>query len=101
MFDRRKKISLIIVTTWFFISWVNCPFNNDCNDLAQLVWMCDGVNDVCVDVLGSASQKGTVMGILRSLGALARALGPIVASSGEQIKKYCKIKCLFSCVHWM
>ncbi|XP_058632351.1 major facilitator superfamily domain-containing protein 10 [Onychostoma macrolepis] len=30
---------------------------------------------------GSASQKGTVMGILRSLGALARALGPIVASS--------------------
>uniref|UniRef100_A0A671LEF6 Major facilitator superfamily domain-containing protein 10-like n=1 Tax=Sinocyclocheilus anshuiensis TaxID=1608454 RepID=A0A671LEF6_9TELE len=29
---------------------------------------------------GSASQKGTVMGILR-LGALARALGPIVASS--------------------
>ncbi|XP_050966719.1 major facilitator superfamily domain-containing protein 10 [Labeo rohita] len=30
---------------------------------------------------GSANQKGTVMGILRSLGALARALGPIVASS--------------------
>ncbi|XP_062874062.1 major facilitator superfamily domain-containing protein 10 [Trichomycterus rosablanca] len=30
---------------------------------------------------GTASQKGTVMGILRSLGALARALGPIVASS--------------------
>uniref|UniRef100_A0A667Y0G9 Major facilitator superfamily domain-containing protein 10 n=1 Tax=Myripristis murdjan TaxID=586833 RepID=A0A667Y0G9_9TELE len=32
---------------------------------------------------GSASQKGTVMGILRSLGALARALGPVVASSGK------------------
>uniref|UniRef100_A0A7N6ABL2 Major facilitator superfamily (MFS) profile domain-containing protein n=1 Tax=Anabas testudineus TaxID=64144 RepID=A0A7N6ABL2_ANATE len=30
---------------------------------------------------GSANQKGTVMGILRSLGALARALGPIVSSS--------------------
>jgi len=30
---------------------------------------------------GSANQKGTVMGILRSLGALARALGPIVACS--------------------
>uniref|UniRef100_W5L4X3 Major facilitator superfamily domain-containing protein 10 n=1 Tax=Astyanax mexicanus TaxID=7994 RepID=W5L4X3_ASTMX len=30
---------------------------------------------------GTASQKGTVMGILRSLGALARALGPILASS--------------------
>uniref|UniRef100_A0A8C9TD11 Major facilitator superfamily domain containing 10 n=1 Tax=Scleropages formosus TaxID=113540 RepID=A0A8C9TD11_SCLFO len=30
---------------------------------------------------GSFSQKGTVMGILRSLGALARAFGPVVASS--------------------
>ncbi|CAM9143045.1 unnamed protein product [Lampetra planeri] len=30
---------------------------------------------------GSAKQKGTVMGILRSLGALARALGPVVSSS--------------------
>uniref|UniRef100_A0A4W4HDU4 Major facilitator superfamily (MFS) profile domain-containing protein n=1 Tax=Electrophorus electricus TaxID=8005 RepID=A0A4W4HDU4_ELEEL len=30
---------------------------------------------------GKHSQKGTVMGILRSLGALARALGPVVASS--------------------
>ncbi|KAL2092824.1 hypothetical protein ACEWY4_012622 [Coilia grayii] len=30
---------------------------------------------------GSFSQKGMVMGILRSLGALARACGPIVASS--------------------
>ncbi|CAL1615827.1 unnamed protein product [Knipowitschia caucasica] len=30
---------------------------------------------------GSVSQKGTVMGILRSLGALARAMGPIVSSA--------------------
>ncbi|KAM9810830.1 major facilitator superfamily domain-containing protein 10, partial [Neosynchiropus ocellatus] len=30
---------------------------------------------------GSVNQKGTVMGILRSLGALARAMGPIVSSS--------------------
>ncbi|XP_041854311.1 major facilitator superfamily domain-containing protein 10 [Melanotaenia boesemani] len=30
---------------------------------------------------GSANQKGTVMGILRSLGALARALGPVISSS--------------------
>ncbi|XP_017267653.1 major facilitator superfamily domain-containing protein 10 [Kryptolebias marmoratus] len=30
---------------------------------------------------GSAGQKGTVMGILRSLGALARAFGPVVSSS--------------------
>ncbi|XP_037339618.2 major facilitator superfamily domain-containing protein 10 [Pungitius pungitius] len=30
---------------------------------------------------GTANQKGTVMGILRSLGALARALGPVASSS--------------------
>ncbi|XP_072289731.1 major facilitator superfamily domain-containing protein 10 [Eucyclogobius newberryi] len=30
---------------------------------------------------GSVSQKGTVMGILRSLGALARAMGPVVSST--------------------
>ncbi|XP_049742590.1 major facilitator superfamily domain-containing protein 10 [Elephas maximus indicus] len=30
---------------------------------------------------GSAGQKGTVMGTLRSLGALARAVGPVVAAS--------------------
>lgn len=29
---------------------------------------------------GSEREKGTVMGIFRSLGALARALGPIFAS---------------------
>ncbi|NXI45778.1 MFS10 protein, partial [Galbula dea] len=30
---------------------------------------------------GSASQKGRIMGILRSLGALARALGPILSAT--------------------
>ncbi|XP_067885342.1 major facilitator superfamily domain-containing protein 10 isoform X1 [Heterodontus francisci] len=39
----------------------------------------------CLSVLvsgyGAANQKGTVMGILRSLGALARALGPIMAAT--------------------
>lgn len=30
---------------------------------------------------GSVNQKGTVMGILRSLGALARAMGPVVSST--------------------
>ncbi|XP_029447927.1 major facilitator superfamily domain-containing protein 10 [Rhinatrema bivittatum] len=34
-----------------------------------------------VSAYGSASQKGTVMGILRSLGALARAVGPILAAT--------------------
>lgn len=32
---------------------------------------------------GSPAQKGTVMGTLRSLGALARAAGPMAAASGE------------------
>lgn len=36
-----------------------------------------------VSKFGSAEQKGTVLGIYRSLGALARALGPIVASVCE------------------
>ncbi|KAG8591282.1 hypothetical protein GDO81_000111 [Engystomops pustulosus] len=34
-----------------------------------------------VSTYGSASQKGTVMGILRSLGALARAVGPILSAT--------------------
>lgn len=34
--------------------------------------------------VGSANQKGTVMGILRSLGALARALGPVISSTGKK-----------------
>ncbi|XP_069798195.1 major facilitator superfamily domain-containing protein 10 isoform X2 [Narcine bancroftii] len=33
---------------------------------------------------GAANQKGTVMGILRSLGALARALGPTLAATGQR-----------------
>ncbi|XP_075050389.1 major facilitator superfamily domain-containing protein 10 [Mixophyes fleayi] len=34
-----------------------------------------------VSTYGSASQKGTVMGILRSLGALARAVGPVLSAT--------------------
>ena len=32
---------------------------------------------------GSESQKGTLLGIWRSLGALARAVGPVVTSVGK------------------
>ena len=32
---------------------------------------------------GTVEQKGTVMGIFRSLGALARAVGPMLASTGK------------------
>jgi len=34
---------------------------------------------------GTVQQKGTVLGIFRSLGALARAFGPVVASFGMHI----------------
>lgn len=32
---------------------------------------------------GGVEQKGTVMGVFRSLGALARAVGPVIASIGN------------------
>jgi len=32
---------------------------------------------------GTVQQKGTALGIFRSLGALARAFGPVVASFGK------------------
>jgi len=32
---------------------------------------------------GTVKQKGTVLGIFRSLGALARAFGPVIASFGK------------------
>lgn len=38
----------------------------------------------CSACTGTAGQKGRVMGILRSLGALARALGPVLAAAGER-----------------
>ena len=34
--------------------------------------------------LGNAGQKGKVMGIFRSLGALARAIGPAVSCTGKR-----------------
>jgi hypothetical protein len=36
-----------------------------------------------VSAYGTVQQKGTVIGIFRSLGALARSLGPVIASVGE------------------
>ena len=37
---------------------------------------------------GRADQKGAVIGTLRSLGALARAFGPLVSSFGKQFLKF-------------
>lgn len=36
-----------------------------------------------ISKFGGVDQKGAVMGIFRSLGALSRALGPAVASTGK------------------
>lgn len=33
--------------------------------------------------IGPEHQKGVITGIFRSLGALARACGPVIASTGE------------------
>uniref|UniRef100_A0A8C0G925 Major facilitator superfamily (MFS) profile domain-containing protein n=1 Tax=Chelonoidis abingdonii TaxID=106734 RepID=A0A8C0G925_CHEAB len=58
---------------------------------------------------GSASQKGTVMGILRSLGALARALGPILSacpvrrhspSSFDWLRFLANASCGGQCLGW-
>ena len=36
-----------------------------------------------ISMYGGDDQKGTIMGVFRSLGALARALGPVIASTGK------------------
>ena len=36
-----------------------------------------------VSEFGEGDEKGKIMGIFRSLGALARAFGPFAASAGE------------------
>ncbi|KAJ6668497.1 hypothetical protein lerEdw1_011979 [Lerista edwardsae] len=46
---------------------------------------------------GSASQKGAMMGILRSLGALARAFGPITSATGN-CGCMCKCACAYVCM---
>ena len=35
-------------------------------------------------LLGNADQKGEVMGMFRSLGALAQAIGPVVSCTGKR-----------------
>ncbi len=42
---------------------------------------------------GDGDEKGKVMGIFRSLGSLARALGPLVACTGKSLSS--------CCVYWM
>lgn len=45
--------------------------------------------------IGPENQKGVITGVFRSLGALARACGPIIASSGKnKVYKYLIISTL-------
>ena len=37
----------------------------------------------CIDFPGSDDEKGKVMGIFRSIGALARAVGPFLSCLGK------------------
>lgn len=58
--------------------------------------------------IGPDNQKGTITGVFRSLGALARACGPIVASIGKSKVYHYFIKLLYQdkyfyfsfLVHW-
>ena len=42
------------------------------------------INYYDVIIAGEGDEKGKVMGIFRSLGALARAVGPITACTGNR-----------------
>lgn len=45
--------------------------------------------------IGPEHQKGVITGTFRSLGALARACGPIVTSSGIEMNQICAKMFLF------
>ena len=47
-------------------------------------YLCCGSIQHLLTYLGNADQKGKVMGIFRSLGALARAIGPVVSCTGKR-----------------
>ena len=38
-----------------------------------------------ISTYGGDDEKGTIMGIFRSLGAMARAVGPVLASTGKYL----------------
>lgn len=78
-----KRAMLLLVPAFLFIGWGHSlPMLG----LGLLLYsfaaavVVPGLSTV-VSSYGSPGQKGTIMGILRSLGALGRALGPMVAAS--------------------
>ncbi|XP_069600841.1 major facilitator superfamily domain-containing protein 10 [Ranitomeya imitator] len=78
-----KRAIILLIPAFLLIGWANGLTTLGCGLLlysfaAAIVVPC---LSSLVSTYGSASQKGTVMGILRSLGALARAVGPILSAS--------------------
>ncbi|KAL1122805.1 hypothetical protein AAG570_003131 [Ranatra chinensis] len=76
---------LLIVPSFVFIglSWSKSLFYIGLFLFAVSTSMVVPCLNTLASQFGAADQKGAVMGIFRSLGALARALGPIVASVGK------------------
>ncbi|KAG9479551.1 hypothetical protein GDO78_011530 [Eleutherodactylus coqui] len=78
-----KRAIILLMPAFLLIGWANSLTMLGCGLLlysfaAAIVVPC---LSSLVSTYGSASQKGTVMGILRSLGALARAVGPILSAT--------------------
>ncbi|XP_077334006.1 major facilitator superfamily domain-containing protein 10 [Lithobates pipiens] len=78
-----KQAMILLVPAFLLIGWANGLFMLGLGLLlysfaAAIVVPC---LSSMVSTYGSASQKGTVMGILRSLGCLARAVGPVLAAT--------------------
>uniref|UniRef100_A0A8C0BTL7 Major facilitator superfamily domain-containing protein 10 n=1 Tax=Buteo japonicus TaxID=224669 RepID=A0A8C0BTL7_9AVES len=78
-----KKAIMLLIPAFFLIGWAASVTMLSVGLLlysfaAAIVIPC---LSAVVSGYGSASQKGRVMGILRSLGALARALGPILSAT--------------------
>lgn len=69
------------ITQWvkysFSIKWIYCFFSRIAT---AFVVTC---MTTLISEYGKHDQKGTVLGIFRSIGALARAIGPIFASIGK------------------
>jgi hypothetical protein len=66
---------------------------NNCNKILSIILFIAATAMVVtcmmtlVTRIGPEHQKGIITGIFRSLGALARACGPIVASSGKKLER--------------
>uniref|UniRef100_A0A8C5LNV7 Major facilitator superfamily domain-containing protein 10 n=1 Tax=Leptobrachium leishanense TaxID=445787 RepID=A0A8C5LNV7_9ANUR len=78
-----KRAIVLLIPAFMLIGWAN---NMVVLAIGLLIYsLAAAIVVPCISSLvsayGSASQKGIVMGILRSLGALARAVGPVLSAT--------------------